>query len=291
MPRRGAIVLTSGGADSTPLLYYVVKVLRPEDTLAIWVDYGQRMAEMERLGVEKNVEYLRQQGYNVSLKTVEVRWLGELSTSKLVSDEPLPETPVELLEDPNAARERILWWWDVVRNLQLVTIGLAHAESIDLRSYLKTGRRCVYDVYIGIRLETPVPMKDNTPEFVEEMNRVAEVATHFGGYRVYAPFINLPKPAVVRLGEALGVRWAYTFSCYTNVGRWVRHPVYEDEVLLHCGYCSNCRRRALAFKEAGVPDPTLYHKRPLADVDYEAMPSGAYIEKRALTKGLAKTQG
>ncbi|PCN50219.1 hypothetical protein B6U99_05665, partial [Candidatus Geothermarchaeota archaeon ex4572_27] len=91
---------------------------------------------------------------------------------------------------------------------------------------------------------------------IEEMNRVAEVATHFGGYKVYAPLINLDKDAVVRLGEALGVKWLYTYSCYQGAG-WT-----DDGLPIHCGTCSNCRRRYLAFRDAGVRDPSLYAKPP-----------------------------
>src|ERR1700730_3629981 len=158
---RNAIVMTSGGADSVPVLYYVAKILRPKHVLAIHADYGQRMMEMERLGVTRNVENLKRQGFNVEFKAVDITWLGQLSTSKLVRSEALPETPQDSLQNPDAAAERILWWWDVVRNLQLTTIGLAHAESLDLRSYLTTRHRKIYDVYLGIRRETPVAMKDN----------------------------------------------------------------------------------------------------------------------------------
>ena len=279
--KRNAVVLVSGGADSIPLLYYVVKVIKPEHTLAIHVDYGQRMMEMERFCVTKNIDYLKNQDYNISLEFVNVKWLGKLSTSKLVRDEPVPETPIEKIQDPEAARERILWWWDVVRNLQLITIGLAYAESFDLQSYLKNRRRCVYDVYIGIRRETPVPMKDNTPEFVEEMNHVAEVSTHFGGYKVYAPFISLDKHAIIRLGTMLDVKWEYTFSCYTKPTLWIKHPKLEDKIPVHCGRCSNCRRRHLAFIEANIPDPTPYEYKFEGTIEIK---EGVYIDKTALQR-------
>jgi 7-cyano-7-deazaguanine synthase len=278
--KRGAIVLTSGGADSVPLLYHVAKVVRARQVVALHANYGQRMAELELLGVRKSVEHLISEGYPVELRIVDISWLGKLSTSKLVGTEPLPETPVEALQDPEAARKRILWWWDVVRNLQLVTIGLAFAESFDLASYLKTGKRDVYDVYIGIRRETPVPMKDNTREFVEEMNRVAEQATHFGGYRVLAPFIDLDKHAVITLGGELGVRWEFTFSCYTNLGLRARHPLTGEDLPLHCGQCSNCRRRAKAFVDAGVYDPTLYNFPPLGAVEYERVQPQGFIQRK-----------
>ncbi|MCS7137217.1 MAG: 7-cyano-7-deazaguanine synthase [Candidatus Caldarchaeum sp.] len=250
--RRNAVCLVSGGVDSITTVYYVVRVVNPPKVLLIHANYGQRMAEYERWCAAKASEDLA-----APLKEVDLRWLGRLSTSMLVRDEQLPETPVESLWDPEKARDRILRWWDVVRNLQLITVGLAHAESFDLTAYLKENRREPWDVYIGIRRETPVAMKDNTPEFIEEMNRVAEVSTHFGGYRVHAPLINLDKDAVVKLGQMLNVPWIYTYSCYQGAG-WS-----GDGFPIHCGTCSNCRRRYLGFKQAGIPDPSLYLKPPV----------------------------
>lgn len=135
------------------------------------------------------------------------------------------------------------------RNAILLLVGLAHAESF----YIGKGER--YDVYIGIRRETPVAMKDNTPAFLEEMNRAAEQATHHGGYRLLAPLITYDKDKVVKLGEELGVPWEYTYSCYSGYGF---RKVGGRELPVHCNKCSNCKRRRLAFKDAGVTDPSVY---------------------------------
>ena len=249
--KRSAVVLVSGGVDSITTAYYVAKVVRPRRMLLVHCDYGQRTHEYEAWCAKKVASEL-----GVPYREVDVRWLGELSTSYLVREEPIPETPVEELWDPERARDRILRWWDVVRNLLLVTVGLAFAESFDLRSYLSTGRRELWDVYIGIRRETPVAMKDNRPEWVELMNVVAEESTHFGGYKVYAPLIALDKDAVVRLGQLLGVNWIYTYSCYQGAG-WT-----DGGLPVHCGKCSNCKRRYPAFRDAGVRDPSLYAEVP-----------------------------
>jgi 7-cyano-7-deazaguanine synthase len=243
--RRNAICLTSGGVDSVTATYYVAKRLRPEKMLLIFCNYGQRTYQYEEFCIRKISSELR-----TEMKVIDMRWLGEISTSLLTHKEKeIPETREEDLWDEKKARERILKWWDPCRNALLLLVGLAHAESFFISG---KGR---YDVYIGIRRETPVPMKDNTPEFLQEMNRFQEVATHHGGYKLIAPLITYDKDDVVRLGEELGVPWIYTYSCYTGVGFTGKG---EDMFPVHCGRCSNCKRRKIAFREADVKDPSIY---------------------------------
>src|SRR5712692_404874 len=243
--RRSAINCISGGVDSVTTAYYVNKVVKPKHQLLIFCDYKQRTYDYEEFCIKKVAKDL-----GLPLKIIDLRWLGDISTSVLTHPErEISETKDADLWDPQKARQRILKWWDPCRNAILLLVGLSHAESF----YISKAKR--YDVYIGIRRETPVAMKDNTPEFLEEMNRLGEQATHHGGYRLLAPLITYDKDKVVELGEKLGVPWEYTYSCYAGHGfRKVGHRTLP----VHCGKCSNCRRRRVAFKDAGVKDPSVY---------------------------------
>ena len=242
---RSAVSMISGGVDSVTTAYYVSKVLKPKNQLLIFCNYKQRTYEYEEFCIRQISKRLE-----VPLKTVDLRWLGDISTSVLTHPEKeIAETKEADLWDPEKAKRRILKWWDPCRNAILLLVGLSHAESF----YISRGDR--YDVYIGIRRETPVAMKDNTPEFLEEMNRAAEQATHHGGYKLLAPLITYDKDKVVGLGEELRVPWEYTYSCYAGHGF---KTVKGRKLPVHCGYCSNCRRRRLAFKDAGVKDPSIY---------------------------------
>jgi 7-cyano-7-deazaguanine synthase len=247
---RSAVCCVSGGVDSVTMAYYVKKILKPKNQMLIFCDYRQRTYQYEEFCIKRLSEEL-----DVPLKLIDLRWLGEISTSLLTHEEKvIPETKEADLWDPEKARDRILKWWDPCRNALLLLVGLSHAESF----YISKGER--YDVYIGIRRETPVAMKDNTPEFLEEMNRLAEQATHHGGYRISAPLITYDKDKVVKLGEELGVPWKYTYSCYSGYGfRMVDTGGGKEEKLpVHCGTCSNCKRRKLAFIESGIADPSIY---------------------------------
>jgi 7-cyano-7-deazaguanine synthase len=242
---RNAINCVSGGVDSVTAVYYVAKVLKPRKQLLIFCNYGQRAYEYEEFCIKKISQLLA-----VPFKIVDLRWLGEISTSLLThSEKEIPETRENELWDPGKARQRILRWWDPCRNAILLLVGLAHAESF----YISKSER--YDIYIGIRRETPVAMKDNTPEFLEEMNRLSEWATHHGGYKMVAPLIMHDKDKVVKLGQELGVPWVYTYSCYSG-NKFTE--VNGETLPVHCGICSNCKRRKIAFQQNRIKDPSFY---------------------------------
>ena len=68
-------------------------------------------------------------------------------------------------------------------------------------------------------------------------------------WQIYAPFANLNKGDIVRLGAGLGVPFEETWSCYKGG-------------TLHCGTCGTCVERREAFELAGVEDPTRYMPSP-----------------------------
>ena len=65
------------------------------------------------------------------------------------------------------------------------------------------------------------------------------------GVGVFAPFVNVTKTEIARLGADVGAPFALTWSCYAG----------GDQ---HCGRCGTCVERREAFEESGVPDPTTY---------------------------------
>ncbi len=59
------------------------------------------------------------------------------------------------------------------------------------------------------------------------------------------PFIDLTKAQIASRGQALGVDFSQTWSCYKGGD-------------LHCGTCGTCVERREAFVLAGIQDPTVY---------------------------------
>src|SRR5207237_1203578 len=67
--------------------------------------------------------------------------------------------------------------------------------------------------------------------------------------QIRTPIIRMSKGDIVRKGEALGVPWALTWSCYRGKAK-------------ACGVCDSCQLRRKGFREAGIEDPPPYAKTP-----------------------------
>lgn len=94
------------------------------------------------------------------------------------------------------------------------------------------------------------PFPDATPAFFSAMAHALSLGLGTP-MEIVAPFLQLEKHDVIRLGVELGVPLALTLSCMNpRQGK-------------HCGQCSKCRERRDAFREAGVKDPTEYANAPI----------------------------
>jgi len=92
------------------------------------------------------------------------------------------------------------------------------------------------------------PFPDATPVFFETMARAMALGLD-RPFALAAPFRTMHKSEVVLLGRELGVPLERTLSCM--------NPQGTD----HCGRCSKCRERIDAFRDAHVPDETVYQLR------------------------------
>jgi 7-cyano-7-deazaguanine synthase len=95
------------------------------------------------------------------------------------------------------------------------------------------------------------PFPDATPAFFEAFRNVVNQAVA-GNVDVLLPYRNLSKTEVLRRGHDLPLEW--TFSCI--------RPSQGG----HCGGCNKCAERQRAFRDAGLTDPTAYHREPSCSV-------------------------
>jgi 7-cyano-7-deazaguanine synthase len=81
-------------------------------------------------------------------------------------------------------------------------------------------------------------------EFYESFQSTARLGTG-QDLIIEAPFSQMPKSALLKMGSELGVPFELTWSCYLNGAK-------------HCGKCESCTNRKKAFAEAGLRDPVEY---------------------------------
>ena len=220
-----AVVLLSGGIDSSVLLHYVMRKLRRAPVYALSFHYGQRH--------ERELECARFQALAAKAAThefVDLSFLGPMlsaGSTLLAGGAPVPDlkdlAPADLAQPPTYVPNR---------NMMLLSIAAAYAEA-----------RGVKEIYYGAQAQDEYGYWDCTRDFLERINEVLALNRRTI-VRIIAPFVEERKAETVRIGLELGVDFAHTWSCY----RGGDTP---------CGACPTCIERANAFLEARAGDPLL----------------------------------
>ncbi|MCH8028660.1 MAG: 7-cyano-7-deazaguanine synthase QueC [Candidatus Dadabacteria bacterium] len=223
MDNKKAVVIVSGGIDSSTLLYTVSE--QGFDIHALTFIYGQKHI--------KEIESARKvcSMLGVSHRVVDLSALKGLLSGSALTDSTIdiPEVP-ETLEHYGTLAATIV----PNRNAIFLSIGVGLAVSAG------AGR-----VYFGAHHSDRGVYPDCRREFIEAFEAAERLATDVPGLRVEAPFVDMNKSEIVSLGASLGVPYDITWSCYKGGQK-------------HCGVCSSCRERKRAFAESGVADPTRY---------------------------------
>jgi 7-cyano-7-deazaguanine synthase len=219
-----AVVLLSGGLDSATLL--AIARERGYDCYALSFDYGQRHGA--ELDAAQSVAH--------ALGAVEHRVMrvpiGALGGSALTD---------AAIEVPDHGGNGIPVTYVPARNTVFLALALAWAEVLGAEA-----------IFIGVNAIDYSGYPDCRPEFISAFQALANLATKQGvegtiRIGIEAPLVDLTKAEIIRRGDALGVDYAMTVSCYR-----------ADSEGRACGRCDACRFRREGFKAAGVDDPTRY---------------------------------
>jgi 7-cyano-7-deazaguanine synthase len=227
--RPPAVVLLSGGLDSTTTLAYALG--RGFDARAMTFRYGQRHAHevdaarrvAARFAVREHV-----------IVDIDLRSFGG---SALTGDLPVPkDRGLDTL-----ARDGIPITYVPARNTIFLSFALAWAEV------LSAG-----DIFIGVNALDYSGYPDCRPEYIAAFERMANLATRAGvegtsRVVIHAPLIDLTKAQIIELGLGLGVDYGLTTSCYD--------PSPDGAA---CGRCDACLLRRRGFAQAGISDPVKY---------------------------------
>ncbi len=218
---KSAIVLLSGGLDSM-----VCAALAREagfKVTALTVDYGQR----HRVELDAARAVAAKLADRHIVLPLDLRAFGG---SALTGDIDVPKDGVG---------EGIPVTYVPARNTIFLSLALGLGEASGAR-----------DIYVGVNALDYSGYPDCRPQFIDEFQRLANVATKAGvegeGFTIHAPLLHMTKADIAREAQRLSLDAGLSHSCYDPVeGR-------------HCGKCDACRLRAKGFADAGLEDPTVY---------------------------------
>ncbi len=225
MKKEKAVVMFSGGLDSTTALCWALK--KGYECLAVSFNYGQRHAR-ENAAARAIARRLGVRLYGIKL---DFPWLDSCS---LVNKKlKLPDVRASEIGRGGGIPSTYV----PGRNLVFASVGFSLADAVGARAIVLGPNVVDYSGYPDCR-----------PEFYRALGKAAAFGTRSGAggrpIKILTPLIKLSKAEIARLGTRLGAPLELTWSCYGGG----RRP---------CGRCDSCKLRARGFAEAGLADPAL----------------------------------
>lgn len=223
-----ALVLTSGGIDSTTCLGVTIEKYGKKNVVSLSVSYGQKHTK-ELEAAKKIAEY-----YGVEHMHLNMEEIFKFSDCSLLqhSDKEIPkDSYAKQLEAANGAPVST---YVPFRN----GLFIATAASIAL------SKECDV-IYYGAHSDDAAGSA--YPDCSQAFNKAMSEAIYQGSggkVRLEAPFVSWAKKDIVKIGLKLEVPYELTWSCYEG----------NDEP---CGKCGTCIDRKEAFEANGKVDPLI----------------------------------
>lgn len=224
-----ALVLFSGGVDSTTCLALAVNKHGAENVTALSIGYGQKHSR-EITAAKQIADY-----YNVEWKQLDLSLIFADSDCSLLtgSDQDIPkETYAEQLKETDG---KPVSTYVPFRNGLFLASAASMALSLDCEV-----------IYYGPHADDAAG--NAYPDCSEDFNKAMNEAIYLGSgkqLKIEAPFVSKTKKDIVAIGLELGVPYELTWSCYEGGDK-------------PCGICGTCRDRQAAFEANGITDPLIY---------------------------------
>ena len=181
-----AILIYSGGLDSTTLLYEY----KDRIALAVTFDYGSKHNAREIAFAAENCRRL-----GIPHQVIPLDFIGKYFRSDLLlSGGDIPEGHYA---DDNMRSTVVPF-----RNGIMLAVAVGLAESNGLDAVFLANHGGDHTIYPDCR-----------PEFVDAFDKAAEAGT-YNGVRILSPYCNITKRDIALRGKALGVDYSLTYSCY-----------------------------------------------------------------------------
>ena len=181
-----AVLIYSGGLDSTTLLYEYKESI----ALAVSFDYGSKHNEREIAFARLNCEKLGVEHIVIPLEFMQKYFRSSL----LKGGEDIPEGSYD---DSNMQSTVVPF-----RNGIMLAIAAGLAESRGLDAIMMANHGGDHAIYPDCR-----------PEFVDAFGKAVETGT-YNGVKLLSPYCDITKRDIALRGKALGIDYSLTYSCY-----------------------------------------------------------------------------
>ena len=219
-----ALVICSGGLDSTAVAAYACYVHKPENVTLIHYRYGCIAETKEIQCIKKIAEYLK-----CNLDFIDVNMSFMNKNSALFKTENDIHKGIEGSE--------YAYEWVPARNLIMLSLAVGYAEA-----------NRITNIYLGTNLEESGAYPDNCNQFIKDFDACLYGAVQNGvKVKIHTPVGNLMKHEIVAFGNKYNAPFQYTWSCYKKGDK-------------PCGQCGPCFMRRTAFRRNGLEDPLEYPK-------------------------------
>lgn len=214
-----ALVLLSGGQDSTTSLFWAIAGFKKVETLSF--DYGQRH-KVELKSARKIAQLSRVKNTVIKIKEFEALKHNALLDKNIN------------LKGKDSVNKKLPASFVPGRNILFLTVAAAFAYT-----------RGIKDIVIGVSQVDYSGYPDCRAGFIRSMEKTLSLGMEYP-LKIHTPLIKLDKKQTVLLAVKLKVMdmMAYTHTCYEG-----RKP--------GCGKCPACVLRKKGFDEAGVLDPII----------------------------------
>lgn len=226
-----AVVLSSGGLDSTTCLGMAVDKYGCDNVSTILIYYGQKHAK------ELDCAKLVARHYGVSHYEFDLSNVLKYSDSALLGKSKQSIAKTSYAEQMKTSGSNKVNTYVPFRNGLMLSVAASFADSVYKQDDI--------ELYIGVHKDDSVvsAYADCSASFIHAMDSAISIGT-YGRIHLIAPFMDSNKKEIVRKGLDLGVPYHLTWSCYAGGAK-------------PCGQCATCIDRAKAFAANKVQDPLL----------------------------------
>ena len=223
-----ALVLFSGGLDSTTILAMAVEQYGSENVIALSMRYGQKH--------EKEIQCAKDIVKHYGVEHIEYDMSNVFKFSECTLLKGNEKIPTGSYAEQRKGNEKPVSTYVPYRNGVFLSVATSIAISLNCDT-----------IYYGAHKDDA--SNEAYPDCSEDFNDYISQAIWCGSgkqVKIIAPFIDKTKADIVKKGIELNVPYEKTWSCYEGGD-------------IPCGKCATCIDREKAFKINGKEDP-LYDK-------------------------------